>query len=156
MAAEAMLMQTLAWQRHALPLEPDALTHAAAEAGERLLGERLFPLIHCLDRHLPGKVTGMLLEGLSGSELLELLIIMPLDDAVRAIASWVDAAHDVLQEAHATKGKGLREACDRHAAPPGGGGEHDGGATAAKAADGEWQLAKPRKRRPHHKAPPRH
>jgi len=55
------------------PLTASNLAAATPEAQKQMLGERLFPLIHQVQGELAGKITGMLLESLDQSELLNLL-----------------------------------------------------------------------------------
>ena len=69
------------------------LAQVPAEEQKQILGERLFPLIHCLQPTLAGKITGMLLE-IDNSELLQML------ECSEALASKVQEAVAVLQ-AHA-------------------------------------------------------
>lgn len=132
---EAALVQELEWQRHFYPCELAALLRE--ESPETLLGERLFCLISCVDQQLTGKITGMLLHGLTVPELHELLITAPLAAAAAAFCSWVDAAHAVLEEASdASPGATSPNSPDKQ-------GDKGEGAIP----EGEWQMAKPRKRK---------
>ena len=54
------------------PLSTSMLAVAPPQEQKQMLGERLFPLIHRLDPHLAGKITGMLLE-IDNAELLHML-----------------------------------------------------------------------------------
>jgi len=54
------------------PLNPQTLAAADAESQKRMIGNRLFPLIHQEQPELAGKITGMLLE-MDNGELLHLL-----------------------------------------------------------------------------------
>jgi hypothetical protein len=66
---------------------------------KRILGERLYPLIHVKESNLAGKITGMLLEGLTNKELVPLIyddaaLQSKIDDALGALT-----AYDEKQEA---------------------------------------------------------
>lgn len=61
-------------------INPSSFAAAPPEQQKQLLGERLFPLIHAVEPHLAGKITGMLLEMDNG----ELLNLLESPDALRA------------------------------------------------------------------------
>jgi len=75
------------------PLTATALAAATPEAQKLMLGERLFPLIHNLQGELAGKITGMLLESLEVTELLNLL------DSPDSLNIKINEAVQVLQQA---------------------------------------------------------
>jgi len=75
------------------PLTATALAAATPEAQKLMLGERLFPLIANLQGELAGKITGMLLESLEVSELLNLL------DSPDSLNVKINEAVQVLQQA---------------------------------------------------------
>lgn len=67
------------------------------EAREAVLGDRLYSLVVLSGRaHRPGKVTGMLLEGLDASDLAEILVTSP--DGAATLVSWIEEACQVLGE----------------------------------------------------------
>ncbi|KAG7228206.1 hypothetical protein INR49_013369 [Caranx melampygus] len=78
------------------PLTASMLAAAPHMDQKRLLGERLYPLIHVHHPNLAGKITGMLLE-IDNSELLHML------ESPESLQSKVDEAIAVLQ-AHQAKG----------------------------------------------------
>jgi hypothetical protein len=96
-ATEAAVLERLEQQRRSTPLDLHALL--AHPDPLSVLGERLYQLIECHDVALPGKITGMLLDGLSLDELHSLLVSVPPGDAAAAIASWIGTAQQVLHEA---------------------------------------------------------
>ena len=96
-ATEAAVLERLEQQRRSTPLDLHALL--AHPDPLSVLGERLYQLIECHEAALPGKITGMLLDGLSLAELHSMLVIVPPGDAAAAIASWVGTAQQVLHEA---------------------------------------------------------
>jgi len=79
------------------PLTTTALAAATPEAQKLMLGERLFPLIHNLQGELAGKITGMLLESLEVTELLNLL------DSPELLTVKITEAVTVLQQADTIK-----------------------------------------------------
>jgi hypothetical protein len=96
-ATEAAVLERLEQQRRSTPLDLHALL--AHPDPLSVLGERLYQLIECHDVALPGKITGMLLDGLSLDELHSLLVSVPPGDAAAAIALWIGTAQQVLHEA---------------------------------------------------------
>jgi hypothetical protein len=90
-------LKLLEQQRHSMPLDLHALL--AHPDPLPMLGERLYKLIECHNVTVPGKITGMLLDGLSLDELHSLLVNVPPGDAAAEIASWIDTALQVLHEA---------------------------------------------------------
>lgn len=96
-ATEAAVLERLEQQRRSTPLDLHALL--AHPDPLSVLGERLYQLIECHEVALPGKITGMLLDGLSLAELHSLLVSVPPGDAAAAIASWIGTAQQVLHEA---------------------------------------------------------
>lgn len=83
-------------QAQAQPLTPAMLAAASPEQQKNLIGERLYPLIHQLKPDQAGKVTGMLLEAMETSELINLL------ESPSDLLEKVKEAVDVL-EAHNAK-----------------------------------------------------
>lgn len=77
------------------PLTSTMLAQAQPHDQKQLLGERLYPLIQCINRELVGKITGMLLE-MDNSELLMML------ENADLLKAKVDEAVSVLQ-VHQTK-----------------------------------------------------
>jgi len=96
-ATEAAVLKLLEQQRHSMPL--DLHTLLAHPDPLPMLGERLYKLIECHNVTMPGKITGMLLDGLSLDELHSLLVNVPPGDAAAEIASWIDTALQVLHKA---------------------------------------------------------
>ncbi|KOO53306.1 hypothetical protein Ctob_016588, partial [Chrysochromulina tobinii] len=96
-AKEATVLERLEQQRRSTPLDLQALL--AHPDPLPMLGELLYQLIECHNVELPGKITGMLLEGLSLDELHSLLASLPPGDAAAALASWISAARQTLLEA---------------------------------------------------------
>ena len=96
-ATEVAVLERLEQQRRSSPLDLQALL--AHPDPLPMLGELLYQLIECHNVELPGKITGMLLEGLSLDELHSLLASLPPGDAAAALASWISAARQTLLEA---------------------------------------------------------
>ncbi|KOO30780.1 hypothetical protein Ctob_016388, partial [Chrysochromulina tobinii] len=94
---EAAVLERLEQQRRSTP--PDLHALLAHPDPFSVLGERLYQLIECHDVALPGKITGMLLDGLPLDELHSLLVNVPPGDAAATIASWISTAQQVLREA---------------------------------------------------------
>ena len=67
---------------------------ASQSEQKRMIAERLFPLVQKHQSHLPGKITGMLLE-IDNSELLNML------ESRDLLSAKVDGAVQVLQAHHA-------------------------------------------------------
>ena len=66
------------------------LSQAAPEQQKNILGERLYAMIQPVNAALAGKITGMLLEGLETSELLNLI------DSPDALKAKIDEALQAL------------------------------------------------------------
>lgn len=77
-----------------IPLNAATLANAPPELQKRMLGERLYPLVHTRDAEHAAKITGMLLE-MDNSELLLLL------ESPEALAAKVTEAQEVLRQHHA-------------------------------------------------------
>ena len=116
-ATEAAVLERLEQQRRSTPLDLHALL--AHPDPLSVLGERLYQLIECHEAALPGKITGMLLDGLSLAELHSMLVIVPPGDAAAAIASWVGTAQQVVHEAAEGIAHHGAEAIAHHGAFPG-------------------------------------
>ncbi|KAM4034024.1 embryonic polyadenylate-binding protein-like [Anomaloglossus baeobatrachus] len=76
------------------PLTASMLAAAPLQEQKQMLGERLYPLIHCMHASLAGKITGMLLE-IDNSELLHML------ESPESLQTKVEEAVAVLQAHHA-------------------------------------------------------
>jgi polyadenylate-binding protein len=75
----------------AAPLTAASLAAAPPEQQKRILGERLYPLVHVRDAEHASKITGMLLE-MDNGELLHLL------ESPDALTAKVGEAQDVLRQ----------------------------------------------------------
>jgi polyadenylate-binding protein len=73
------------------PLTAASLAAAPPEQQKRILGERLYPLVHLRDGEHASKITGMLLE-MDNGELLHLL------ESPDALAAKISEAQDVLRQ----------------------------------------------------------
>jgi len=139
------------------------------ELREAALGERMYALVVLSGRtHRPGKVTGMLLDGLDAMDLSEILLSRPADAGAAALLSWIEEACTVLfaeastthrMAAHALQPPLMAAPGPAGAAPPAeSDGQHNnvdtdgsgdaevasGGSAAITAPTDEWQVVSSR------------
>ena len=79
------------------PLTAEMLAQASPEEAKRMIGERIFNLVHELEPQSSRKITGMLLESMDNGELLHLL------ESPEALQAKVGEALQVLRAAAAAK-----------------------------------------------------
>lgn len=165
--AEAALL--IEGQQLVAPLTLDELRALGkdVDAREGALGERLYSLIGLLQAtRRPGKVTGMLLDGLDAEDFMEILMNASPHDGACALLSWVGEASSVLGEeaearraatatatatATVSEGEGLAASISSSAA--------DGspcvvGAAATPHEANEWQVVPSKGSKRRQRAPP--
>lgn len=96
--AKHMVATQLAQQMAAAPLTLEQVRCLDADGREATLGERIYALVALLPARRPGKVTGMLLDGLEPEELLAFLMPPAPAEGAAVLAEWVTEACKVLTE----------------------------------------------------------
>lgn len=96
--AKHMVATHLAHQMAAAPLTLEQVRRLDADGREATLGERIYALVALLPARRPGKVTGMLLDGLEPEELLAFLMPAAPAEGAAGLAEWVTEACKVLAE----------------------------------------------------------
>jgi len=137
---QVALGQELAWQRGS-PLCFENVARLYPDMRDVVLGNRIFRLIELTDAVHPGKVTGMILEGLSTREIYDLLHTEEPAAAAHSILTLVDEAHEVLRTWEEAQGQGEKASKGLATAD----GEAAGASADPSGEDGQgWQLSEER------------